>query len=69
MNTPKRFIAGARCPQCQQVDKIRCWHEDKLYKSECVRCGFSETLNEAGEKIDTVQVVRFASPEETGKDG
>lgn len=62
MTPIKRFIAGARCTHCQQVDKIRCWREGDLYKSECVHCGFTETLNAAGEKIETiapVQVIQF----------
>jgi len=59
MTQPKRFIAGARCPHCQQIDKIRCWREDDLYKSECVHCGFSETINVAGEKIETVETVQL----------
>lgn len=58
MTQVKRFIAGARCPQCQQLDKIRCWREDDLFKSECVSCGYSDTMNAAGERIDTVQVIQ-----------
>ena len=63
-STPvKRFIAGASCPQCQLLDKIRCWREEGLYKSECVNCGYSETMNEAGEKIETLQVIKFPANE------
>ncbi len=38
----KRFIAGAVCPQCQQLDKIILYVEngDKFF--ECVKCGYKE---------------------------
>ncbi len=49
--SPKRFIAGARCPSCEELDKIRCWWEGKLFRSECVSCGYSESTErqQAGE--------------------
>lgn len=48
MQSVKRFIAGARCTQCQQLDKIRCWHEEDRYFSECVSCGYREEMNKDG---------------------
>jgi len=36
---PKRFIAGATCPDCAAVDSIRVWQENGLWQRECVRCG------------------------------
>lgn len=48
----KRFIAGARCPQCQQLDKIRCWHDGDRYFSECVSCGYSEEMNKDGSRSE-----------------
>lgn len=59
MKTVKRFIAGARCTKCQQMDKIRCWREGDLHKSECVSCGYSETMTDAGEKIESTQVLKL----------
>ena len=59
----KRFIAGARCPHCQQLDKIRCWREEGLYKSECVHCGVVDVMDENGKKIEQnpvqAQVIKF----------
>lgn len=38
----KRFIAGAVCPSCGQLDKIRAWRDEDLYKRECVSCDFRD---------------------------
>lgn len=48
MNTPKRFIAGAICPSCKELDKLMMWTEDHISHRECVACGFADTLNEQG---------------------
>jgi len=34
----KRFIAGAVCPECQQLDKL--YIDDAAKQVVCVRCGF-----------------------------
>ena len=44
----KRFIAGAVCPACSEMDKIQMWDEDGVPHRECVACGYSDTLNEQG---------------------
>lgn len=42
---PKRFIAGAVCPRCAQMDKIVMYRVSETeQKRECVRCGFSEVM-------------------------
>ncbi len=38
-DTPKRFVAGAKCPQCQAVDKIVMFRKDGVQHQECVSCG------------------------------
>ncbi|MCB1618446.1 MAG: YheV family putative metal-binding protein [Pseudomonadales bacterium] len=35
----KRFIAGALCPQCQQIDTLQMWEEAGVPHRACVRCG------------------------------
>lgn len=35
----KHFIAGARCPQCQAIDKVRFCREGDREWIECVACG------------------------------
>ena len=44
----KRFIAGAVCPACSEMDSIKMWDEDGVPNRECVKCGYSDTLNEQG---------------------
>ncbi|WP_250460571.1 YheV family putative zinc ribbon protein [Microbulbifer litoralis] len=40
----KRFIAGAVCPRCSEMDKIVNYREgDKNYR-ECVACGFRDEI-------------------------
>ncbi|WP_431687481.1 YheV family putative zinc ribbon protein [Hahella sp. NBU794] len=44
----KRFIAGAVCPRCGEMDKIVSYaDEDQRQVRECVACGFFEKLREA----------------------
>ncbi len=40
----KRFIAGAVCPQCAQMDKIVMFKQGGGEFRECVACGFAEQL-------------------------
>jgi uncharacterized metal-binding protein (TIGR02443 family) len=49
--TPKRFIAGAVCPACSEMDKLMMWSEDDVPHRECVACGYSDTLNAQGQSI------------------
>lgn len=42
----KRFIAGAICPSCGQMDVIQMCTDKQGYKiKECVECGYSETIS------------------------
>lgn len=36
----RRFIAGAVCPECQQLDKIVTYKQDGEDIAECVSCGY-----------------------------
>ena len=47
--TAKRFIAGAVCPACSQMDTIKMWDEDGVPHRECVACGYADTLNAQGQ--------------------
>jgi uncharacterized metal-binding protein (TIGR02443 family) len=40
----RRFIAGAVCPRCQAVDKIRVFSRGEVLWQDCVNCGFEATL-------------------------
>lgn len=69
----RRFIAGAVCPSCGEMDKIVAWNEGGALHRECVRCGFRDRMREDApvapptrvdpdrvqEKSETVQPIRF----------
>ncbi len=38
----RRFIAGAVCPRCGELDKIVVIVGDDQQKRECIQCGFSD---------------------------
>lgn len=45
----KRFIAGAVCPRCAEMDKLVMYTNDKHQSvRECVRCGFQDVMDDAG---------------------
>lgn len=50
MATPKRFIAGAICPRCAEMDKITMFTDDSDEQvRECVACGFTDAISDAEE--------------------
>jgi uncharacterized protein len=45
----RRFIAGAVCPRCSQMDKIVMYDNDLGERvRECVSCGYRDALDERG---------------------
>lgn len=42
MSSPKRFIAGAVCPKCAEMDRLVSYSNDEGTFKECVACGFIE---------------------------
>lgn len=62
----KRFIAGAACPKCHQVDTLRWWIEHQVELVECVDCDYSEQrLPKALEKTEHAneQMIGVFKPE------
>ena len=47
----KRFIAGAVCPACSEMDRILMWNIDGVPHRECVACGYADTLNAQGQSV------------------
>ncbi len=41
----KRFIAGAVCPSCSEMDKIVVYKEDDGEIRECISCGFKDAIH------------------------
>ena len=59
MNVSKRrFIAGAVCPACSEMDKIQMWDEDGVPHRECVACGYADTLDARGNSVPRVLPTR-----------
>lgn len=50
MNKPvKRFIAGAVCPRCAEMDKLVMYvNENDQSVRECVRCGYQDVMTDGG---------------------
>ncbi|WP_372610222.1 YheV family putative zinc ribbon protein [Halomonas sp.] len=44
MAVQKRFIAGAICPRCAEMDRIRTWEQHNIRYRDCVSCDFFEQL-------------------------
>ncbi len=45
----KRFIAGAVCPQCAEIDKLTLQRDDcGNQHRECVRCGYRDVMSAEG---------------------
>jgi uncharacterized metal-binding protein (TIGR02443 family) len=42
MSVIKRFIAGAVCPKCAEMDRLVSYTNDDGTFKECVACGFME---------------------------
>ncbi len=40
----KRFIAGAVCPRCSELDKIVMYRQDTKDFRACVACGFVDEM-------------------------
>lgn len=71
--TPRRFIAGAKCPACGEIDKLVLYYLDGIKFHECVRCGYKKSELETpppseddGEQADPKQrpqMIQWFKPE------
>jgi uncharacterized protein len=43
-DTPKRFVAGAKCPQCQALDKVVMFRKEGIQYQSCVSCGYMDDM-------------------------
>ncbi len=49
MSSIKRFIAGAVCPRCGELDKLTMYTSDAGEQvRDCVRCGYSDRMTDDG---------------------
>jgi uncharacterized metal-binding protein (TIGR02443 family) len=44
-STKRRFVAGAVCPRCSEMDKLVVYNEDGKDYRECVSCGYKEEMH------------------------
>lgn len=53
--TVKRFIAGAVCPRCAEMDKLTMHvNEQGSQVRECVKCGYTDAMTDDGpEELST----------------
>lgn len=55
MTQKRRFIAGAVCPRCAQMDKIVMYDNEAGERvRECVNCGYCDALDERGNPSELV---------------
>lgn len=43
-STKRRFVAGAVCPRCSEMDKLVVFNEDGKDYRECVACGYKDEM-------------------------
>ncbi|WP_163836197.1 YheV family putative zinc ribbon protein [Spartinivicinus ruber] len=48
MSITKRFIAGAVCPRCANMDRIVVYQENDHEVRECVECGYTDSMATIG---------------------
>ncbi|HEX4881699.1 MAG TPA: YheV family putative zinc ribbon protein [Porticoccaceae bacterium] len=70
----RRFIAGARCPNCQCEDRTVVYRRDGEDHRECVACGWLERSPDSGAARRAVQstagnAVLWVEPPAANKDG
>jgi uncharacterized metal-binding protein (TIGR02443 family) len=71
-STTRRFVAGAVCPRCSEMDKLVVFNEEGKDYRECVACGYKEEMrfkpvsreletrvNQTEEDKNAVQVVNI----------
>lgn len=62
----KRFIAGAICPRCSEMDRLVTYKENDKEFRECVSCGFKDEMRfkQQTRELDTRVNVRAEQREE-----
>lgn len=61
----RRFIAGAVCPRCAQMDKVVMYDDAEGHRiRECVSCGYRDALDEQGQPTELETRVNQARPGE-----
>lgn len=61
----KRFVAGAVCPRCGEMDKLRTWRDEAQEHRECIQCGYSDVMRLDGLNGPDELTTRVNQPRET----
>ncbi len=68
MSVQKRFVAGAVCPRCGEMDRLVVYSNDEGSFKECVSCDFKEKQVVQVEVSELSTRVNHMPEEETGED-
>jgi len=55
MKVVKRFIAGAVCPRCGEMDCIRTFRDEEREYKECIRCDYADSMRLDGQPESGVE--------------
>ncbi len=64
-STTPRFLAGAVCPRCEAMDRIKVYSKDDKDYRECVECGFLDELHFPGNSRELPTRVNQTAPDNT----
>ena len=70
MNPVKRFVAGAVCPRCGELDKLRMWRDEVKEYRECVQCQYQDAMrldgrndiDELSTRVNQAEAVKPVQP-------
>jgi len=60
----KRFIAGAQCPNCSELDVITLVESEQGSHMHCVECGYEENMTDSepvAKKKPTEQMIQWVN--------
>lgn len=63
MTTKRRFIAGAVCPRCAEMDKLVMYREAETTYRECISCGYEDSQTESSFTELKTRVNQVDAPE------
>ena len=69
MSIKKRFIAGAVCPRCGEMDRIVSYTQNDQQHRECVSCDFHEALSsEQANPVEMKEIETRVTPSDVTVD-
>ncbi len=62
MKVIKRFVAGAVCPRCNEMDRLRTFRDEQHEYRECVDCGYEDRMRLDGAPEEAELPTRVNQP-------